>query len=284
MGRILLSADKTKTIVVFSTFDKTKEPSGFDGSLPVVKADEFVCDIATKKCEATDSLEVAYKAVFGEVGEWFKGGMLQWYQWDSKKNILFGHLNGEGVGAASPVYVFNLNTRILQQTLGFNSLNNQEKRAGVPSGAFSPSLNEFVMVYSTGNTWSLLLYRSDDLTTPQKKYDISSMIDAGAEEVRSVAWSADEKNIVLSTTDQIYTFSLESGKSVLRYTDPAHSLYDPVQLSRSEKYIVFVNYLKATFYFEANQRITVLRTVDLQNNNKISELLVEDGLGLNNIP
>lgn len=275
----LLSADKTKVIVVSPTFDNTQQPSGFDGSLPILRASEFMCTIATKKCTTTDSLEVAYKKVFGDTDQWFNFnmGMLSWYEWDSQKNLLFGHLSGEGIGNVSPVYIFNLNTRTLQQTLGYDSLNTQEKRAEVPEGAFGPLLDKFVMVHSTANTTSLLLYSSTDLTAPQKTYDISSTMDATAEEVRSVGWSADENSIVLSTTNQIYTFNLETGERVLRYTDPTDSLYDSVRFSSSERYIVFVNDLKQTY--DGNPP-TVLRTIDLQNNNKINNVLVENGIGL----
>ena len=121
-----------KAIVVFSTFDNTKTPSGFDGSLPTIDVEEFMCDIAAKECVPTDVLAFAYKAS-GETGKWFENRMFYWYQWDSERNLLFGHLAGEGVGNASPIYIYNLNTTTSQQTIGYNSLSDKEKRAEVPS-------------------------------------------------------------------------------------------------------------------------------------------------------
>jgi hypothetical protein len=287
MGKVLLSADKTKAIVVFYTFDNTKEPSGFDGSLPTIGADEFICDIAVKECVPTDALALAYKAS-GETREWFKNDMLWWYQWDSARNLLFGHLTGEGVGNASPVYIFNLNSKTIQQTTGYNSLNDKEKRAEVPSGAFSPSLNKFVMVYETKDAWNLLLYESSDLTAPRKEYDISLMNDAthGFNRIGSVAWSADEKTLILLTNNQIFTLNLESRERTLRYTDTSQDVsglqldFNAVRLSPSERYIVFVDYDKRTTPLEENKMNSVLKAIDLQYKNKTTELLREQGLSL----
>lgn len=287
MARTLLSQDKTRAIVVFTTFDETQKPSEFDGLIPALKADEFICDIATQKCSATDFLASAYKAT-GLGGEWFGRGMLWWYKWDSVKNLFYGHLSGEGIGNASPVYVFNLNNKSLQQTAGYNSLDEKEKRAGVPAGAFSPSLNRFVMVETNNNKWDLLLYENNNLSAPLKKYDVSSMNDTtySGSGIDSVAWSADEKTLILETNKQIFTLNLENGEIALKYTDTTQDEsglwldFNSVDLSPSGRYIVFVDYDKRRTPYSENKLETVLKAIDLKDNNKVIELLREEGLSL----
>jgi len=275
MTRTLLSQDKTKAIVVFTTFDETQEPGGMDGSLPALKTEEFICDIMARKCSATDSLASAYKAT---------NKMVWWYKWDSVKNLFYGHLSGEGVGNAAPVYVFNLNNKSLQQTTGYNLLDKKEKYARVPAGAFSPSLNKFVMVELNSNKLDLLLYESSNLSAPLKKYDVSSVNDKTYDEsvINSVAWSADEKNIVLETDKQIFTLNLENGEISLKYTDTTQDEsglwldFNSVDLSPSGRYIVFVDYDKR----KTSHMETVLTAIDLKDNNKAIELLREEGLSL----
>lgn len=287
LTRTLVSQDKTKAIVVFATFDETQEPSAFDGSIPALKADEFICDIAKQKCSSTDSLASAYKAT-GETNQWFENRMLWWYQWDSVKNLLYGHLSGEGIGNASPVYVFNLGNKSLQQTTGYNSLDEKEKRAGVPAGAFSPSLNRFVMVEGNSNKWDLLLYESNNLSAPLKKYDVSAMNDKtySGSGINSVAWSVDEKTLVLETNKQIFTLNLENGEIALKYTDTTQDEsglwldFNAVDLSPNGRYIVFVDYDKRRTPYSENKLETVLTAIDLKDNNKVIELLREAGLGL----
>lgn len=287
MTRTILSQNKTKAIVVFTTFDEIQKPSEFNGSIPALKADEFICDIVTQKCSATDFLASAYKAT-GETNKWFENRMLWWYKWDSVKNLLYGHLSGEGIGNASPVYVFNLNNKSLQQTTGYNSLDEKEKRAGVPAGAFSPSLSRFVMVEENSNKWNLLLYESNNLSAPLKEYDVSSMNDKtyNGSGIDSVAWSADEKILVVETNKQIFTLNLDNGKISLKYTDATQDEsglwldFNAVDLSPSGRYIAFVDYDKRRIPYSENKLETVLTAIDLKGNNKVIELLRETGLGL----
>lgn len=282
MTRTLLSQDKTKAIVVFTTFNETQKPSEFDGSLPTIKTDEFICDIATQKCSAIDFLASAYKATG------LAGKMVWWYKWDSVKNLLYGHLSGEGVGNAAPVYVFNLNNKSLQQTTGYNLLDKKEKYARVPAGAFSPSLNKFVMVELNSNKLDLLLYESSNPSVPLKRYDVSSVNDKIYDEsvINSVAWSNDEKNLVLETDKQIFTLNLENGEISLKYTDTTQDEsglwldFNAVDLSPSGRYIVFVDYDKRGTPHSENGIETVLKAVDLKDNNKVMELLREENLSL----
>lgn len=283
MTQTLLSRDTSKVIVVFTTFDATKEPSGFDGSLPALKADEFICDIAKHTCDTADILARAYKAT-GIQGSWFEYPMVRWFQWDSKKNTLYGHLAGEGVGNASPVFAFSATDGSLRKTVGHDSLDTKEKRSEVPAGAFSPSLDKVVMIDESGKKWSLLLYKSDDLSAPFKTYDVSSMNDAayGWSRISSVAWSSDETFLVLETNRQIFILNTATGGITLIYTDttPHESGlwldFNTVALSPSGRYVVFVDYEQGGS--RDNTLHTVLKAIDLADSDKVLELLREDGL------
>lgn len=292
----ILSQDKSKAIVVSITSDKTKEPSEFDGSLPILKASEFVCDTLSKKCSPTDYLASAYRGI-GLQGNWYEYSSVWWLNWDVTKNVLYGHLTGEGVGNASPIYTFNLDTKKLQQTTGYDALNEKEKekRAEVPAGAFSPSLSKFIMIDEnwnnnvSSNKWDLLLYDINNLSAPLKKFDISAINNKtnGDGRVNSVAWSADEKTLVLETSKQIYTLNLDNGKIYLRYTDTIRDDsglwldFNAIALSQSGRYIVFVDYDKRNTSRDENKMNTVLKAIDLKDSNKVIELLREEGITLN---
>lgn len=292
--RTLLSQDKNKLIVVFTTFDETKTPSKFDGSLPVLSAKEFTCNIATKICQKTNYLASAFSST-GHAGDWFRYPIVWWYKWDSVNNILLGHLTGEGVGNASPVYIYNTNTKELRKTIGYDSLNREkEKRAEVPSGTFNPSLTKFVMVdenwnnNNSSNKWDLLLYASNNLLEPLKKIDISEIKDVNDRQnrVKSVAWSSDEKTLILETNKRIYTLNLNNEEITLRYSDTVKDTsglwlnFNLVNLSPSGRYVIFVDYEGRNTMSEEYGMNTVLKAIDLKENNKVIELFRAKGISL----
>lgn len=295
LTRILLSRDKTKAITVFTTFDETAEPSAFDGSLPALNAEAFICTMADRTCTPTDDLAAAHEAVAGVLGfsrKWFEYNNIGWHKWDSAENLLFGHPWGEGIGSAGPVYVFDFDDNSLRQTVGYSFSSENGRRAEVPYGAFSPSLRQFVMIdESQGqktNTWALLLYDGSDLSKPKKQFNIPALTDPRypANTIESVAWSADEKLLVWETHTQIGTMSLETGEISMRYTDTSKDEsglwldFNIVTLSPSGRYIVFTDYEERDTPRAANTLNTVLKAIDLQNNNAVIELLRERSISL----
>ena len=290
----ILSQDKKKAVVISTTFDEAKESDEFNGSLPIVIASEFTCDIAIKKCTPTDMIASAYKAA-GGAGAWYENSPYYWTKWDSNKNLLYGYLSGEGIGNASPIYIFNTLEKTLQKTNNYDSLNEKEKRAEVPAGTFSPSLARFVMIDEnwnagkSGDKWDLLLYESNNISSPLKKIDISVMKDASAtaNKIGSVAWSLDERLLVLETNKKIYTLNLDDEKIELRYSDTTEDNsglwldFNAVNLSSSGRYIIFVDYAKKTTIDEDSELIsTIVTAIDLEDKNKLIELLQEDGVTL----
>jgi len=199
-------------------------------------------------------------------------------------------------GDVSPVYVCDTQTKLCNKTEGFDSLNDAEVSAVVPADAFSPSLKSFVMInqhakpnVEKGAQWELLLYASDDLSKPEKSYDISAAInqseDAGYDGVRSVAWSKDEKQLALATNSRIFTFNFETGALAPVYTDPAVGEVDPsldssaLFMSPDGKYVAFIDSVDTTNEVE-DEAYNVLKRIDLENNNEVTEILGDYGLSL----
>ncbi len=292
----LISQDRTKAIVIARTIDETAVPNGFDGSMPVLKGEEFICDTATKACARSNILNSAHRAV-GEKSNWYYYSIYAWNAWDSQKHLLYGHLQGEGIGNASPFFIYNTQTRVLEQTFGYNARNDHEKRAEVPGGALSPSLSKFIMIdehvtsgTSSSTKWNILLYDTANLASPFKVFDIPELsklnqMNEGYDRISSVAWSKDEKHIALGTQRRLYMLDLETGVLTLRFVD--NNKYDSgsywdfntLKLSQSGRYLVFVDYQKRTTPLEANKMETVLVALDLKDN-KIIELLRESSISL----
>ncbi len=292
---LVVSEDKSKIIVVSNTYDQAKKPSEFDGSLPNLKNEEFVCIVNGKVCSPSKILSTAENKIResgDSVPSW-------WYNWDSQRNLLYTHLTGEGVGNAAPVYIYDVNKNTYKKTIGYDS-NGEGKRAEVPTGAFSPSLKKFVMIDENvgmdkdGNakygSWDFLLYNSDDLSMPSKKINISQMQKDGTEydRIGSFAWSQDENLLAVVTEGQIFTLDLTSGQIELRFAyskkvDNSEWFdFNKVDLSQSGRYITFFVSEKAKKGEKAdsNGNVGTLKTIDLKNNNTVTEILRDADVSL----
>jgi len=293
---LIVSEDKSKTIVVSNTYDQTKKPSDFDGSLPNLKSEDFLCLTKEKTCSPSKILSDAENKI-RENGDSI---LLWWHNWDSQKNLLYAHLSSDGIGNASPVYVYDTNNNTYKKTIGYDS-NGEGKRAEVPQGEFSPSLKKFVMIDentsldANGNakygSWDLLLYNGDNLSKPSKKINVSQMQKDGTEYYRigSVAWSQDENLLAVATSDgQIFTLDLTNGQIELKYTypkkvdDSGWFEFNKIDLSQSGRYITFFVSEKAKKGEKAdsNGNVGVLKTIDLKNNNAATEILRDGDVSL----
>jgi hypothetical protein len=285
-SNVLVALDKSKAIVTITIYNSAVAPNKSDGSQPILSTQDYVCDIAGKSCQQTDILSQDYQGI--NAGDKVN---LIWSNWDAAKNLLFGHLvRSEGTDT-SPVYVCDIQNKTCNKT--------EQNNLVVPQGAFSPSLDKFVIVnqnddpnVTTGKQWDLLLYTRDDLTKPMQSYDISAAINQDEnfayDSVYSVAWSQDEKSLAIATSRKIFMFDLATEALSLAYTDPATSDDDlnldssSLSLSSNGKYIVFVDSAdngddKAT---ADDETVNTLKRIDLENNNEISEILSDKGLSL----
>lgn len=278
----IASQDKTQALVVSVTLDKAADENS-ENSPNILKADEFICKTASKSCEKSEILAAAYKAA-GKTGKWFDDQSIEWVGFDSAKNVVFGYVSGED-GRIYSAYSYDVIGKSIAETSG--------KTAGVPVGAFSPSLGKFVAVDYLSDKWDLLLYDSGNLKAPLKKIDISKMIDLEDEEnsVGSIAWSGDEKNIVLATDNQISMLNLDSGAITPEYTDMVDEAVNEdeevggidssaIVLSSSGRYVAFVDYDRGDLPYDENKSYTVLKVIDIVIGGEPKELLREEGISL----
>ncbi len=303
---VLFSLNKNKVILVHSVIINATDAEIESGMQPsVVNSGDYVCELATKKCEKTELLSTSYQGIDSTKKE---GKYVVWTNWDSNKNILFGHIGSDN-GDNSPVYKCDTSKKICQKTEGYDSLVDGEVRANVPQGAFSRSMNKFAMIaqndvpdQQTGAKWDFLLYSSDDLSKPLKNFDISVIIDRGElasyDSVYSLAWSGDEKKVAIATTGRIFMLNLESGSLELLYLTPEteeDSIYldgGALAFSSDDKYLVFVqNFDKSAALFTDDSEdeiedsaqgdiVGTLKKIDLTKGNEISDVFVGNELQL----
>ena len=284
--RILYSKDKSQVLVIFRTEDNTTPESEFDGSQTLLEEKEYLCIISIKKCQPSDLLLSAEKSEKN----------IGFIHWDSSKGFFYGHAGGEGIGNSSPVVIFDANKKIFQKTSGYGLEYYGENRAEVPPGAFSPSLQKFIMIDEGkgknwkpegGNNWKLLLYytnreHSNNLSLPFHSFDISSLEKNKYERISSVDWSADEKLLAIGTERTIYTLNLETGQISEKFEDKTfikgglHWGFNALQFSPSNRFIVFVDYVYPTN--DPSSPVEILRAIDLKNNDKIYNIISDQDL------
>lgn len=290
----IVSQDKTKVILSVAEYDLAGAQSTFDGSQPLVQTSEFVCDVAEKKCDPSNLLFGKYEGLDPKIQTQY--GPIWWIAWDSQKNVLIGHLAGEGTGNSSPVYVCNIQSKFCNKTEGYDALKKGDIKANAPEGLLAPSGEKFVLINQndamsekTGKSWELLLYNVSDLSKPALKYDISLAINGNEkveyDSVQSVSWSKDEKKLAIATDSQIFMLDFSTGKLNLIYsaTIDADGEYSfdgsGMLLSGDQKFIVFTDSQETVVgdqSDEENQSVNVtniLKKIDLGDNNKVSELL-----------
>ncbi|MFA5962200.1 MAG: hypothetical protein WC848_05955 [Parcubacteria group bacterium] len=292
-GVTLLSPDERQALVTVTTY-KSVALLPKDADQPVLSVSDYLCEIENKSCSPSTLLSEIYQGIDPELQK--RGTSLSWFRWNSQRNLLFGHLTFGDLGDVSPVYACDTQIKICNKTEGFDSLKVGDVSAVVPAGAFSPSLKSFIMInqhakpnVEIGKQWELLLYASDDLLKPEKTYDISAAInqdeDSGYDSVRSVAWSKDEKRLALATNNRIFIFNFETGVLAPIYTDPATGEDDPsldssaLFISSDGKYVAFIDSVDTTNEIE-DEAYNVLKKIDLENNNEVTEILGDYGLSL----
>lgn len=286
VSRIFYSKDKSQAIVTLLAVDSTVSPSEFDGSQPVIEKKEYLCILSVKQCQPSDMLSYAEKSEKG----------IFWFHWDSSKGLFYGHSAGEGVGNSSPVVIFDINKKISQKTSDYGLEYYGEKRAEVPPGAFSSSLQKFIMIDEGkgknwkpegGNNWKLLLYytnkeHSNNLSQPFHSFDISSLEKNKYDRITSVGWSADEKLLAIGTESRIYTLNLETGQISLKFEDKTVAKggiywdFNDLQFSPSNRFIVFVDYVYPSD--DPSNPLKILKAVDFKNSDKVHDIISDQDL------
>lgn len=264
----LFSKDKTQVILRLFSYDSTQEINDEDCSSVIQDVKEYLCLMATKKCSTSSVLEE-------KAGQEYP---IWWRAWDSQKNLLFGHISGEGLGNSSPVFIYDITTKTVRQTVGYGNTNERDSKtwAKVLPGAFSPSLSKFVIVDFLGK--KIVLFNSSDLSQPARSYYFS-LLDSKIDGISSTDWSPDETQLSVGTDNKIYILDLKSGQFSLKYTDLTQgrgALYwdrNTAQFSPSGRFIYFVDYEGYTDDpTDEWDTIDILKAIDLNNSDKIIEI------------
>lgn len=283
----LVSDDRTKAIVVALTYDETQEPEPYDGSLPILKAEQFMCDIASRTCATSNVLAAAYKAS-GLPGEWFSYPNLEWERWDTTKNVLYGYAIGLAFGSSAPIYTYQIDSGAFQRLTRYARFGEDGDYAMLPTNAISPSLRKIAAIEVNANDMMLVVYENGDTLVEAKKFNITTALDVDHQHdiIHSVVWSADENKLVLMSEKKISMLDMTSGKVTALYTDTVADNsgtwfdFNSVKITPNGRYVVFVDYEARTTTYEENKLETVLKSIDLQRGNAVSEVLREAELGL----
>lgn len=246
------------------------------------KQREFTCDLSKKECAQSKLLFNNYK--IGNLD--IMAHSVWWLGWNSKRDMIIGMVFNEVNNGK--VYVCDTNNQTCQET--------PKDKLNFPQGAINKSLDKMVAIRQhdiinekTGDKWELLLYDTKNLNESLKTYDISSAIDRDEDifydGINSIAWSKNNRTILIGTTRNIFKFNLNSGKLDKIFTDTSdgdNDFYwnsDQLKFSSAENYAIFVDTVSIGSSNEESGSVEdteieegVLKVVDLKNENKVSEI------------
>ena len=305
---VLISANKSAAIVSVVVYDSRVAPKA-DDPQPILSTSDYLCEIEKKECQKTSLLTQEYQGLDSVLQN--NVNSFSWSGFDSDKNILIANLTDVEVGDISPVYVCDVEKKSCEKTEGYDSKKEAEIKAVVPNGFLSPSLQQFVMINQhdqpnqvTGKKWELLLFSTATLSSPIRVYDLTPIIDqdenVAYDSVHSVDWSGDEKKLAIGTSRKIFMLDLNTSALSFAYIAPVNTEGDfywdssKLFLSTDAKFIAFVdegdiidNSPDNTEQSNENSvdqsnvtYINVLKKIDLENGNKITELMRGPGLSL----
>jgi hypothetical protein len=307
---VLIADDKSKAIVIISI-----EPVSLDNSQKDSNLEEYICDIEEQKCSITNLLSQSYDG-FDDGQK--KNESIWWLRWDSVKNNLYGYSVDNGIGGILAYICdiqgkkCNKTDQIISSKNGSEQVLVPDNIFSPSLEKVVISRQHAKTDTETENSLELLLYATNNLETPLKTLDISVIIDQDENiehtGVRSVAWSGDEKRLAIGTTRRIFMLDITSGAISLAYVAPADEEGDfywdenSLFLSSDAKFITFVDEVdeiddledvddviaetvetdevaETTEVAETDRpSINVLKRIDLENSNEISELLRGPGL------
>lgn len=274
----VISEDGSRFIVTYVTHDRTASPNEFDGSLPILKSDEYTCIVADKLCSTSNLLSSAQKATGNEAAVFVK--------WDSAKNMLYGHYSGEGIGSSAPIFKYDIGQRTISKTLGFDPFTEtQDSRwQGVNAGAFGPGLKQAVIIEKKDYSLDALIIDLSTLTDTKRirleKLPFSNKYD----NVNSVAWSPDQKSLAIGLDQKIVLMNLATEKVITLYEDSVQSasgLYwdrNAIVYSPDGRYICFVDYqnsenMDGSWHYDNSKDSSILKAVDLNDDYKVSDVI-----------
>lgn len=246
----LYSQNKLSVIVQSIKYDEAAEPSGYDGSQPIISVEEYTCQTKTKICNKSNIFPNSITDL-----------PLFWTNWDSQKNILYGHIYGAPIGLVTPVYIYDVNKKAYQ-IIGKDDL--AYDFATVPINFISPSLSQFILIRKSDN--KLLLYDLKNISEPKKEININFY-------VSSIYWFKDEEKIAIETGSEIYILDLRTEILSRKYIGKKDNWIYGFTLSPNERYLIFVDWVNRKSS-DIKGSSWILRAIDLKNNDSIFDVFV----------
>lgn len=287
LARVLFSSDKKKAALTFDIF------KGVDFEEPI-RTDEYLCYIAEKRCNSSQLLFQGYESDAGNMGK--SNSNVWWEAWDSDRNELIGYSQKED-GNLSSIYACSPESKKCRSNSAFSQNDDARISITVPNSFISPSMDKFAVVSQlleeddlARETWEVMLYETGNLDKPLKVFDLSGeirkVIGDEFEQISSIAWSVDEKKLAIGMDSGIYILDLEDVKLQLVHRISADENEDRIWDSSSlvfspdYRYLVFAGFSAASGVDEdTDEEITdVLQKIDLQDGNKVSELIKGDSV------
>lgn len=246
------------------------------------KQKEFICDLSKKECSQENFFFKSYKSGNRDI----MSQSVWWLGWNSKDNKAIGLTTNEVNNGT--LFVCDKENQICNE--------NPKDKLNFPQGAINNSFTKVVAIRQndiinekTGDKWELLLYDLDNLVKPMKTYDISSAIDRNEDifydGVNSIAWSKNNKTILIGTMRNIFKLNLNNGKLDKIFTDISNGdddFYwnsDKINFSPSERYVIFIDSFEKKSSAEKQDEDAdldtkegILKAIDLKDDNKVIEL------------
>ncbi len=259
------SSDGNRIILQFRVNDKTKPISDFSGEYPTQSKTYYVCELDQKSCALTKLLDAAIA----------KSPELEgcWKHWDSENNLFYASPCGEG-GGNNFVAKYDATKKTIQ--IVGNKYEQQGKLTTTYAGKFNSNLTKFYLSSEDAKTkkTSLLIYNTSDFNKPINTIDISSLI-SEAENldtvylyIRNSVWSPNGKELYFATTHNIYSVDLSNGNSYRIASEKALSIQD-MSVSSGGRYLGYVS-----MAFDGTKQ--TIKSIDLQKDNKVEELLKDE--------
>lgn len=287
----IFSEDRKKVIASIAVYEKKEDSIEFDNMLYV---DDYLCDINDKICEKTDILNNKYEGMDFDLKK--DRASFIWNGFNYAEKLIFGYFIDNEVGGVAPFYVCNIEKNICNKTDGYDFFKENSIKAIVPNGSISPSAEKFAVIsqndesnVKTGEKWELFVFDISNINSPTK-YDISIAIDkddaVAYDSVNSVSWNGKEDTIAIGTARKIFLVDLNSGGLSLAYFTPikdedfywnSSSLF----FSSDGKYISFIDEDYDNVADDDSEDVSfvnILKKIDLENSNKITQILKGPGL------
>lgn len=214
ISRIILDISGDGALIIIKTFDKKSFDEMISADGPVIiepiSYAEYYYDFDTR--EIKESSIVKISGVDYDGSAWW---------WDSRKNLIYSHRAGEGIGCGAPVTIYNLKTGEVKTQKGLENETTSRDEAASYCPFFNNDFSQFVLIpkFDRNQESIILIYNTENINEPISSFDLNKTIPQKPDNwyPYSITWSKDNKKIYLGQADNIYEIDLERKISRLVY-------------------------------------------------------------------